>query len=102
MFEFYGKSVYPYRQMVAERKKRAPNQGPNLQPLRDFMDAQRIHTEYKDEAARKESVRRLSRAIGSDKPLPLLEENLDKVFDWDNPLSDMTLHLALVETRKRK
>lgn len=84
-----------------ERKKRAPSQGPNLAPLKDLLEAQRIHTQYQDEAAREESLKRVSRAIGSDKPLPLLRENLDKVFDRESTLSDITLHLALVETRKK-
>jgi hypothetical protein len=84
------------------RKRRGPNRGPNLAPLQDLLAAQRIHTEYKDKAATEESLKRISRAIGSDKPLPLLRENLDKVFDEGSPLSDITLHLALVETRKNK
>ena len=86
---------------VVERKKRAPNQGPNLAPLRDLLEAQRIHAQYTDEAAREESLKKVSRAMGSEEPLPLLRENLDKVFDGESPLSDITLHLALVETRKK-
>ena len=87
--------------MVNERKKRAPNQGPNLAPVKDLLEAQRIHTKYQDPAAREQSLKMVSRAIGSDKPLPLLRDNLDKVFDGESPLSDMAIHLALVETRKK-
>lgn len=86
---------------VGERKKRAPNQGPNLAPLRDLLEGQRIYTQCKDEAAREESLKKVSSAIGSEKPLPLLRENLDKVFDGESPLSDIALHLVLVETRKK-
>lgn len=85
-----------------ERKKRAPNQGPNLAPLKDLLEAQSIHTQYTDEAAREEALKKVSRAIGSERPLPLLRENLDKVFDKESPLSDIALHLVLVETRKNK
>lgn len=84
-----------------ERKRRAPSQGPNLEPLRNLLEAQRIHAQYQDPAAREEVLRKVSSAVGSDKPLPLLRENLDKVFDRESPLADITLHLALVETRKK-
>ncbi len=86
---------------AVERKKRAANQGPNLAPLRDLLEAQSLYEKDKDEAAREESLKKVSRAIGSNKPLPLLRENLSKVFDRGSPLSDITLHLALVETRKK-
>lgn len=91
-----------YREMAnVGEKKRAASQGPNLAPLRDLLEAQRIHIRCKDKAAREESLKKVSRAIGSEKPLPLLRENLDKVFDTESPLSDIALHLALVETRKK-
>lgn len=88
--------------MVTGRKKRAPDRGPNLTPIQDLLEAQRIHSQYQDPAADEEVLRKVSRAIGSDKPLPLLRGNLDKVFDGESPLSDIAVHLALVETRKNK
>ena len=87
---------------AAGQKRRAPNQGPNLEPIRDLLEAQRIHTKSKSKAAREESLNLVSRAIGSDKPLPLLRDNLDKVLDGESTLSNMAIHLALVETRKNK
>ena len=86
---------------AGERKKRAANQGPNLAPLRDLLEAQSIFTQYKDEAGREESLKKVSSAMGSKKPLPLLRENLDKVFTPETPLSDIALHLVLVETKKK-
>lgn len=86
---------------AVERKKRAPNQGPNLEPLRELLEAQSIHAQYKDPAANAEVLKKVSRAIGSEKPLPLLQKSLDKVFDRESPLSEIALHLALVETRKK-
>lgn len=78
------------------------SQGPNLSPLRNLLEAQNIHAQYHDEAAREEALKKVSAAIGSDKPLPLLRDNLDKVFETGTPLSDIAIHLALVETRKNK
>ena len=73
----------------------------NLQPLRDLMEAQDIHTRRKSKVGREESLKKLSSAIGSDQPLPLLAEHLDKVFEPGTPLNDIALNLALVETRKK-
>jgi hypothetical protein len=75
--------------------------GRNVEPIRNLLEAQRIRTEYKDPAAREESLKRVSRAIGSDKPLPLLRPHLDEIFEGDSIISDMVLNLALVETRKK-
>jgi hypothetical protein len=88
--------------MVTERKRRAPSQGPNLAPIKDLLQAQKIHSQFTDEAAKRESLKLVSRAVGSNKPLPLLGDNLDKVLDGESPLSDIAIHLALVETRKNK
>jgi hypothetical protein len=65
------------------------------------MEAQGIYAQYQDEAAKDEVAKKVSRAIGSEKPLPLLRDNLDKVFTPETPLSDIALHLVLVETRKK-
>jgi len=86
---------------AVERKRRALSQGPNVAPIRDLLEAQRIHTKSKSKAAREESLTRVSRAIGSDKPLPLLRDKLDEVFDEGSLISDSVLHLAIVETRKK-
>lgn len=74
----------------------------NLAPLKDLLEAQNLYTQYKDPAARQESLKKLSSAVGSDKPLPILGESLDKVFDPETPLSDMVLNLVLVETKSNK
>ncbi|MDP2730338.1 MAG: hypothetical protein Q8O55_07640 [Dehalococcoidales bacterium] len=86
---------------TAGRKRRVPGPGPNLAPIKDLLEAQRIHTKSKSKVAREESLSLVSRAIGSDKPLPLLRDNLDKVLDGESTLSEITIHLALVETRKK-
>lgn len=86
---------------AVEQKRRAPSQGPNIAPIRDLLEAQRIHTKSKSKAEREESLTRVSRAIGSDKPLPLLRDKLDEVFDEGSLISDSVLHLAIVETRKK-
>lgn len=93
-----------YQQMAStvERKRRAANQGPNLAPVQNLLEAQRIFAQYDDPVARKEVLKKVSNAIGSDKPLPILGDNLDKVFDPDSPLSDLTLTLTLAETKKRR
>lgn len=72
--------------------------GPNLEPLKRYVEAQRLHAEGKDA----EALVELSLALGSPEPLRRLEGNLDKVFDSTQPLSDITLHLALTETKKRR
>ncbi len=87
--------------MVTERKRRVPGQGPNLAPIRDLLEAQRIHTQFQDPSADREVLKRVSMAIGSNKPLPLLADRLDKVLDGESPLSEIAIHLALVETRKK-
>lgn len=71
--------------------------GTDLKPLKTYLEAQKLHTEGKES----ESLEALSRAIGSDKPLPKLAGSLDQVFDQATPLSDMLLHLALVKTKRR-
>lgn len=73
----------------------------NLAPIRDLLEAQRIHTQFQDPAANREVLKKVSRAIGSEKPLPLLADRLDKVLDGESPLSEIAIHLALVETRKK-
>jgi len=73
----------------------------NLEPLRNLLEAQDIYARRKGKIGREESLKKLSSAVGSDKPLPLLGENLDKVFEPGTPLNDIALHLALVETRKK-
>jgi len=84
-----------------EKKRRALGTGTNLAPIKDLLKAQEIHDKRRGKAAQEESLELVSRAIGSDKPLPLLRENLDKVFDRESTLSDITVTLALVETRKK-
>jgi hypothetical protein len=92
------------RQMASTggRKTRSLGRGPDLVPLRNLLEAQNIYNQYKDPAGRDEATRKLSQAVGSDKPLPLLRENLDKVFDPDSTLSDIALTLTLAESRKRR
>ena len=77
-------------------KKRAPATGPNLLPLKDYLAAQKLYQKG-DEVG---CLKLLSRAMGSQDPLTRLEGSLEKVFG-DTPLSDMTLHLTLVETKKK-
>lgn len=89
---------YRYMASTGERKKRAANQGPNLAPLKDYLQAQRLNQEGKHQ----ESLAALSQSIGSPEPLPKLEGNLNKVFDNTSPLSDLTLTLALAETKRRR
>jgi hypothetical protein len=81
-----------------EVKQRAEGGGPNLEPLKRYLDAQKLHAEGKDA----EALVELSRAMGSPEPLKRLGGNLDKVFDSTQPLSDITLHLALTESKKRR
>jgi hypothetical protein len=81
-----------------EARQKAASVGPNLEPLKRYLEAQRLHAEGKDA----EALVELSRAMGSEKPLTRLEGNLDKVFDSSQPLSEITLHLALTETKKRR
>ena len=81
-----------------ERKKRATSQGSNLAPLKDYLQVQRLYQEGKPQ----ESLAVLSQSIGSPHPLEKLEGNLDKVFDNTSPLSDLTLTLALAETKRRR
>ena len=75
---------------------RAANRGPDLSPMKGYLQAQRLHQEGKPQ----ESLAALSQSIGSPEPLPKLEDNLDKVFDNTSLLSDLTLTLALAETKK--
>ena len=83
---------------TVERKKRAANQGSDLAPMKGYLQAQRLHQEGKPQ----ESLAALSQSIGSPEPLTKLEGNLDKVFDNTGPLSDLTLTLALAETKRRR
>lgn len=76
--------------------------GRNLDPIHDLMEAQRIRTQYQDPIADAEVLKRISRAIGSEKPLPALENKLDEIFEPGTLLSDAVLEMALVETRKNK
>lgn len=76
--------------------KRRESRGPSLAPLQDYMEAQRQFLKGNMEG----SLRRLSGAVGSDSPLERLRGSLPQVFDGETPLSDMLLHLVLVETRK--
>ena len=78
-------------------KKRAPAKGPNLVPIREYMEAQKHYLAGDKEKA----LDILSTAVGSDKPLKKLEGYLDKVFDPGTALSDITAHLVLVETKRR-
>lgn len=84
------------------QKARSPGQGPNLEPLRNLLAAQSVYAQYKDPTGVEEATRKLSQAVGSDKPLPLLKENLDKIFDPGSLLSDVTLTLTLAESRRRR
>jgi hypothetical protein len=72
----------------------------NLEPIENLLHAQQA-MQYNDPAAREESLKAVSKAIGSDKPLPLLRERLDKVFDDSHPIHNAVLRLAIVETRKK-
>jgi hypothetical protein len=80
-----------------EQKKRAPAKGPNLVPLAELMEAQRLFLQGREE----ESLKLTSKAIGSDEPLPRLRGNLNKIFAGETPLSEITLHLTLTESRRR-
>jgi hypothetical protein len=73
----------------------------NIEPINDLLLAQRVISQQDSPAAQKESLRLVSRAVGSAKPLPLLNDRLDKVFDTNHPLHNAVLRLALVETRKK-
>ena len=83
---------------TGERKQRATSQGPDLAPLKGYLQAHQLYQEGKPQ----ESLAALSQSIGSPEPLPKLEGNLDKVFDNTSPLSDLTLTLALAETKRRR
>jgi len=83
---------------TGERKKRAANQGPDLAPLKGYLQAQQFYQEGKSQ----ESLAALSGSMGSPEPLPKLEGNLGKVFDNTSLLSDLTLTLALAETKRRR
>ncbi len=72
-----------------ERKNR-------LIPLKQLLNAQRLHLQGKEE----ESLGELSMALGSEKPLTRLSSSLNKAFEQDSPLSDMLLNITLAETRK--
>lgn len=87
--------------ITVERKKKSANRGPNLAPLRELLEAQSIHSQYHDESAKDEVLKKVSKAMGSENPLPLLREKLDTIFTPETPLSDIALHLALIETRKK-
>ena len=80
-----------------QKKSRRSAEGPNLAPVQSLLEAQKSYLEGKSE----QSLEALSQAIGSDKPLPRLSGSLDKVFTPGTPLSDMTTHLALVESRRK-
>ena len=71
--------------------------GPNLTPIRNLMEAQKQYLTGDKET----SLRTLSAAVGSEKPLERLEGNLDKVFSAGTPLSEITAHLVLIETKRR-
>lgn len=79
-----------------EAKRRAPGSGPNLIPLQDYLVAQKRYLA----GDREGSLQALSRAVGSSETLDRLAEHLDKVFETGTPLSDLTLHLTLVESKK--
>ena len=72
--------------------------GLDLAPLKGYLQAQRLYQGGKSQ----ESLVALSESIGSPEPLTKLEGNLDKVFDNTSPLSDLTLTLALAETKRRR
>ncbi len=72
----------------------------NLEPLKELIGAQKIYDKYKDPVARREILKKVSTAVGSETPLPLLGENLDKVFNPDSPVSDVVLTLVLSEAKK--
>lgn len=80
-----------------EGTKRAGPSGPNLMPLKKYLEAQQLHDQGKDD----ESLQLLSEALGSKEPLIRLKDSLGRVFDRTSELSDVTLHLTLVETRRR-
>jgi hypothetical protein len=85
--------------LSAEQKRsRRDSRGPNLAPVQEILEAQKLYLEGKNE----ESLSKLSQSIGSDSPLPRLSGRLDKVFTPGTPLSDLTVHLALNESRRRK
>lgn len=75
---------------------RKPATGPNLEPLKDYIRAR----EFYRQGQKQESLEALCAAIGAEAPTPQLAEHLDKFLEDDTTLSDMALHLALVETRR--
>jgi hypothetical protein len=84
-------------QQTGEVKKRAPARGPNLEPIQNYLEAQKkFLTGDRDEA-----LKLVSSAVGSDKPLEKLEGSLGNVFDTGSPLSEMTSRLVLVESKRR-
>lgn len=86
---------------VGQRKRASAGQGPNLEPLKELLDAKSIYSQ-KDPAAEKVVLDKLAKAIGITEPSALVKDNLDKVFDNKSMLSDSTLRLVLAETKKRR
>jgi hypothetical protein len=82
---------------VEEKKEGGVLKGNELAPLKNYLSAQRLYLEGNEE----ESLKNLSQAVGSPKPLERLSGNLPQVFDSEAPLSDMLLKLTLVESRRR-
>ncbi len=78
--------------------KQRTSRGPNLAPLKNLMEAQR----FCDQGHSEEGAYLLSQAVGASETLPRLRENLKSAFDSGKPLSDIVIHLALVETRKKR
>ncbi len=77
--------------------KRAAIKGPNVVPIQRYLEAQRLFIT----GDRHRALATLSEAVGSDKPLERLEPHLEQVFDASAPLSEMTSHLVLTETKRR-
>lgn len=86
----------------SKRQHRASSQGANIGPLQDLIESQQIYAKYKDTAGADEAAKKLSSAVGSQTPLPLLRQNLDKAMEPGSPLSDLTLTLTLAESKKRR
>ncbi len=68
-----------------------------MHPLSEFTEAQRAFRE----GNRKAASDMLSIALGSEKPLPVVENNIDRLLNPPDALASGILHLLLSEERKR-
>ncbi len=66
------------------------------------MEAHTIHAKYRDPAAQRRVMGKLSEATGIPEPSPFFRDNVDKVLDNQSMLSDLALRLVLANTRKRR